>query len=104
GEVSIRGLVKPVGGVVAKLEAARLAGARRVIIPKENWQESFRALSDEDFEVIPVERIQDVIALAVPGRAGAAAQTLRSAELPGPAAAAAAPAGRAAAPSATVSS
>ncbi len=27
GEVSIRGLVKPVGGIVAKLEAARLAGA-----------------------------------------------------------------------------
>src|SRR5690554_175856 len=104
GEVSIRGLIKPVGGIVAKLEAARLAGARRVIIPKENWQESFRALSDENFEVIPVERIQDVIALAVPGRAGAAAQTLRSAELPGPAAAAAAPSGRAAAPSATVSS
>ena len=34
GEVSIRGLVKPVGGVVAKLEAARLAGARARHHPK----------------------------------------------------------------------
>ena len=41
GEVSIRGLVKPVGGVAAKLEAARLAGVERVIIPKENWQTMF---------------------------------------------------------------
>lgn len=66
GEVSIRGLVKPVGGIVAKLEAARLAGARRVIIPQENWQESFRDLAAHDFEVIPVERIQQVIELAMP--------------------------------------
>jgi len=72
GEVSIRGLVKPVGGVVAKLEAARLAGARRVIIPKENWQETFRALSKHGVEVVPVERIEEVIRLAVvpAGKAG----------------------------------
>lgn len=83
GEVSIRGLVKPVGGIVAKLEAARLAGARRVVIPQENWQESFRNLSARDFEVIPVERIQQVIELAVP-----TAATPAPAPAPRPAAAA----------------
>lgn len=67
GEVSIRGLIKPVGGIVAKLEAARLAGARRVVIPKENWQESFRELLDHGLEVLPVDRIHEVIELAVPG-------------------------------------
>ena len=44
GEVSIRGQVKPIGGVVAKVEAARQAGATRVIIPEDNWQASFEHL------------------------------------------------------------
>ena len=63
GEVSIRGQVKPVGGVVAKVEAARQAGADRVIIPKENWQEVFNKI--EGIKVIPVERLEEVISLAL---------------------------------------
>ncbi len=39
GEVSIQGRVRPVGGVVEKLYAARQAGMRAVIIPKENARE-----------------------------------------------------------------
>ncbi len=39
GEVSIHGKVKPVGGIVAKVEAAFQAGATTVMIPKDNWQE-----------------------------------------------------------------
>jgi Lon-like ATP-dependent protease len=58
GEISIRGKVKPVGGVPSKVEAARLAGVKKVIIPKENWQESF---NDIDVEVIPVEDISQVL-------------------------------------------
>ncbi len=61
GEISIRGKVKPVGGVVAKVEAARLAGIKRVLIPKENWQELFE---DMDIEVIPVEEMEEVIDIA----------------------------------------
>jgi Lon-like ATP-dependent protease len=39
GEVSIRGQIKPVGGITAKIEAALAAGANKVIIPAANWQE-----------------------------------------------------------------
>ena len=68
GEVSIRGLVKPVGGIVAKIEAARLGGATRVIIPKDNWQALFDDPAAVGVEVIAVERIEEVIAHAVVDR------------------------------------
>ncbi|MGE5592698.1 MAG: ATP-dependent protease LonB [Betaproteobacteria bacterium] len=63
GEVSIRGYVKPVGGIVAKVEAAALAGAKRVLIPRENWQESFA--ERKDILVVPVERIEEVVRAAM---------------------------------------
>ncbi len=59
GEVSIRGAVKPIGGVVAKVEAARYAGAKRIFIPRENYQDMFKEI--EGIEVIAVENITDVI-------------------------------------------
>ncbi|GAA4842231.1 ATP-dependent protease LonB [Paenibacillus vulneris] len=59
GEVGIHGKVKPVGGVVAKVEAAFQAGATKVIIPKENWQEIFGGLNG--LEVIPVESVDEVL-------------------------------------------
>jgi Lon-like ATP-dependent protease len=58
GEISIQGYVKPVGGIVAKVKAAEHAGAKKVLIPKENWQEMFK---DYKISVIPVERIEEVI-------------------------------------------
>ncbi|MCY0899599.1 MAG: ATP-dependent protease LonB [Firmicutes bacterium] len=62
GELSIRGQVRPVGGVVAKVEAARQAGCQRVLIPRENWQDMFRTLP---IEVIPVDTLTEVVAKAV---------------------------------------
>src|SRR5690606_27854858 len=38
GEISIHGNVKPIGGVVPKIKAAKQAGAKKVIIPQENMQ------------------------------------------------------------------
>ncbi|MBW5447833.1 ATP-dependent protease LonB [Cohnella sp. CFH 77786] len=58
GEVSIHGRVKPVGGVIAKVEAAFQSGAETVLIPKENWQAIFEGL--EGVKVIPVERMEEV--------------------------------------------
>lgn len=63
GELSIRGIVKPVGGIIAKVEAARLAGANRVIVPKENWQTVFSELTG--IKVIPVEHVKEVIDNAI---------------------------------------
>ncbi|TMV11116.1 ATP-dependent protease LonB [Paenibacillus thermoaerophilus] len=63
GELSIHGKVKAVGGVVAKVEAALQAGANRVLIPKENWQELFAGL--EGVRVIPVDTVEEVFAEAI---------------------------------------
>jgi len=59
GEISIHGNVKPIGGVNAKIAAAKKAGATRVIIPIDNWQDSFKNI--EDIVIIPVSSITEVI-------------------------------------------
>ncbi|HEY8415543.1 MAG TPA: S16 family serine protease, partial [Thermaerobacter sp.] len=58
GEVTARGAINAVGGIRAKVEAAREAGARRVILPRENWQESLRR---DDIEVVPVTSVEEVL-------------------------------------------
>ncbi|HWI55185.1 MAG TPA: ATP-dependent protease LonB [Desulfobacteria bacterium] len=63
GEVSIRGAVRPVGGVVAKVEAARQAGAKRVLIPRENYQAMFKNL--EGIEIVCVDNLTDVMRYSV---------------------------------------
>lgn len=67
GELSIRGKVKPVGGVAAKVDAARLAGIGKVLVPRENWQETF---NDLGIEVIAVEDIVQVLELAFNAKIG----------------------------------
>ncbi len=62
GEISLLGDVKPVGGIVATVEAAHRAGAERVLIPQENWQELFR---EAPLEIIPVRHLEEVIRLAL---------------------------------------
>lgn len=59
GEISIHGKVKPVGGVVAKVEAAFQAGATKVFIPRENWQQLFADLPE--VEVVPVDSIDQLL-------------------------------------------
>ncbi len=65
GEVSIQGMVKPVGGVVTKVEAARQAGVTKVFIPRENYQRIFADL--QGIEVVPVDRVDEVITGALLG-------------------------------------
>lgn len=61
GEISIHGWVKPVGGVLAKVEAAFQAGASRVLIPKENWLEIFADL-EGGLQVVPIEHVDEAFA------------------------------------------
>ncbi len=58
GEITVHGAVHAVGGIPAKIEAARQAGLRRVFIPAENEME---ALAQEGIEVICVTQIQEVL-------------------------------------------
>lgn len=58
GEISVLGRVYPVGGVYAKVKAAKTAGVKKVIIPADNNQSTF---ADFGIEVIPVSNIEEVI-------------------------------------------
>ena len=58
GEVSVRGLVKPVGGVPGKVEAAEQAGLTTVLIPMENRMERFEHTT---IEVVPVSTLQEAL-------------------------------------------
>ncbi len=63
GEISLLGEVKPIGGVNAKIYAARKAGANKVIIPMENWRDNFKDI--EGISVIPVKSLKEVIETAI---------------------------------------
>lgn len=59
GEVSLRGQVKPVGGLYEKLYAARQAGMKKVLIPMENAREVPQQV--QGMMVTPVETIGQVL-------------------------------------------
>lgn len=58
GEISIRGGIKAVGGVVEKIYAAKRAGFKYVIVPEENVQE---AIGIEGINILPAVNIEDII-------------------------------------------
>lgn len=71
GEITLTGLVLPIGGVKEKVLAARRAGIRRVILPRPN-EKDLRELPDEirnSTDFIFVERIEEALADAIPALA-----------------------------------
>ncbi len=58
GEISIRGRIKAVGGIVEKISGAKRAGFKNVIIPEENKEE---ANGLDGINIIPAGNIQEVI-------------------------------------------
>ena len=59
GEISLLGNINPIGGVNAKILAAKKAGATTVIIPAANWNEAF--LEYEGVRIIPIKHIKEAI-------------------------------------------
>jgi ATP-dependent Lon protease len=71
GEITLSGLVLPIGGVKEKVLAAHRTGIRRVILPREN-QKDLREIPDHmrnEMEFLFVERIENVLAEAIPALA-----------------------------------
>ncbi len=63
GEITLRGKVLPIGGLKEKALAARRAGIRNVVIPKENLKdlEEIPKLLRKELKFIPVETMDDVL-------------------------------------------
>jgi ATP-dependent Lon protease len=66
GEISLRGLVLPVGGIKEKVIAAHRAGIRTVLLPARNRKdlEDVPASVRKDLEFVWLERVDDAIACA----------------------------------------
>jgi ATP-dependent Lon protease len=68
GEVTLTGLVLPIGGVKEKVLAARRAGIKRVVLPRAN-QKDLRDLPEEvrnEMQFVFADRVEDVLAAMVP--------------------------------------
>jgi len=69
GEVTLTGLVLPIGGLKEKVLAARRAGINRVIVPMAN-KKDLRDLADDvraEMEFKFVDRVEQVLELMIPG-------------------------------------
>ena len=68
GEITLRGVVLPVGGVTEKILAAKRAGITHIILPRQNQKDLHEldagALAGLEFH--PVESIEEVLELALP--------------------------------------
>jgi ATP-dependent Lon protease len=69
GEISLRGLVLPVGGIKEKAVAAARSGIRTVILPARNRRdlEDIPPSAREALQLVWAERVEDVIAAAFDG-------------------------------------
>jgi ATP-dependent Lon protease len=69
GEVTLSGLVLPVGGIKEKVLAARRLGIRRVIIPRQN-EKDLRDLPEDarqEMEFVFAGHVHEVLRAAIPG-------------------------------------
>jgi ATP-dependent Lon protease len=75
GEISLRGLVLPVGGIKEKTVAAHRAGIRKVLLPARNRKdlEDVPKSVRDDVEFVFCERVDDVIREALGVEIGVAA-------------------------------
>ncbi|MGU8453273.1 Lon family ATP-dependent protease [Clostridium perfringens] len=62
GEISLRGKIKPVGGIFEKIYGARRKGIKLVTVPKDNENEIPKGL--EDIEVRAISSIEELMEIA----------------------------------------
>jgi len=67
GEISLRGLVLPVGGIKEKVVAAHSAGIKRVMLPARNRRDfdDIPEVARREMEFIWLERVEDAVAAAL---------------------------------------
>jgi len=67
GEISLRGLVLPVGGIKEKVLAAHAAGIKRIMLPARNRKDydDIPEIARRDVEFIWLERVEEAIAAAL---------------------------------------
>ncbi|TWS96169.1 endopeptidase La [Reyranella sp. CPCC 100927] len=83
GEVSLRGLVLPVGGIKEKVVAAHRAGIKRVMLPARN-RKDFEEIPEEargQLEFVWLERVEEAVAAGLDAAAASGAGTAKTAAL-----------------------
>ena len=67
GEITLRGLVLPIGGLKEKLLAAHRAGIKKVLIPRENKKDLVEVPKTilDSMEIIPVKNVDEVLKVAL---------------------------------------
>ncbi len=67
GEITLRGLVLPIGGLKEKLLAAHRAGIKKVLIPIENKKDLIEVPKTvlDAVEIIPVKNVEEVLKVAL---------------------------------------
>ena len=67
GEITLRGLVLPIGGLKEKLLAAHRAGIKKVLIPAENKKDLVEVPKTvlDSIEIISVKNVDEVLKIAL---------------------------------------
>ncbi|MDM7922516.1 MAG: endopeptidase La, partial [Pyrinomonadaceae bacterium] len=75
GEITLSGLVFPVGGIKEKVLAAHRAGIRRIILPAQNEADLDEIPADVrgELEIFPAVRVSDVLKAALEPESGTSA-------------------------------